>query len=97
MTQIMTITSVATRTTATAKDDKYDYRIDYSISNLGKALDSLTITVTDNTDNHAYVATMVLNNNNDDRTITSKVGSDSVALNTMFDSIISEVKSTLVV
>ena len=91
MTQIMTITSVATRTTATAKDDKYEYNVDYQVTE-GKNITSLVVTVKSGND---YIGTLSLNGEN--KSINAPQSADFEIINTMFDAIIAEIKSTLTV
>ena len=89
MTQILTQTSVAVRTTATAKDDKYEYNVDYQVTE-GKNITSLVVTVKSGND---YIGTMILNDEN--KNINALQTADFEIINTMFDAIIAEVKAGL--
>ena len=91
MTQILTKTSVATRITATAKDDKYEYNVDYQVTE-GNTITSLVVTVKSGND---YIGTLSLNGEN--KSINAPQSADFEIINTMFDAIIAEVKSTLTV
>lgn len=91
MTQILTKTSVATRTTATAKDEKYEYNVDYQVAE-GNTITSLVVTVKSGND---YIGTLSLNGEN--KSINAPQSADFEIINTMFDAIIAEVKSTLTV
>ena len=89
MTQILTKTSVATRITATAKDDKYEYNVDYQVTE-GKNITSLVVTVKSGND---YIGTLSLNGVNKNLSVPET--SDVVMINTTFDAIIAEIKTTL--
>ena len=91
MTQILTKTSVATRITATAKDDKYEYNVDYQVAE-GNTITSLVVTVKSGND---YIGTLSLNGEN--KNINAPQSADFEIINTMFDAIIAEVRSTLTV
>ena len=91
MTQILTKTSVATTITATAKDEKYEYNVDYQVTE-GKNITSLVVTVKSGND---YIGTLSLNGDN--KSINAPQSADFEIINTMFDAIIAEVKSTLTV
>ena len=91
MTQILTKTSVATRITATAKDDKYEYNVDYQVAE-GNTVTSLVVSVKSGND---YIGTLSLNGEN--KSINAPQSADFEIINTMFDAIIAEVKSTLTV
>ena len=89
MTQILTKTSVATRITATAKDDKYEYNVDYQVTE-GKNITSLVVTVKIGND---YIGTLSLNGVNKNLSVPETA--DVVMINTTFDAIIAEIKTTL--
>ena len=89
MTQILTKTSVAVRTTATAKDDKYEYNVDYQVTE-GKNIASLVVTVKSGND---YIGTLSLNSGNKNFSVPETA--DVAILNTTFDGIIAEIKGTL--
>ena len=91
MTQILTITSVATSTNATAKDDKYTYQVKYYVYNDSKELYSLTMAVEDV---NGYVGTVAINDAYN-KSITTKQDADVNIINTMFDNIVAEVKAGL--
>ena len=90
MTQILTKTSVAVRTTATAKDDKYDYAVDYSVIDAGKTLSNLVVAVKNGND---YIGTLSLNSGNKNLSVPETA--DVAIINTTFDGIIAEIKGTL--
>ena len=89
MTQILTKTSVATRITATAKDEKYEYNVDYQVAE-GNTITSLVVTVKSGTD---YIGTLSLNGVNKNLSVPETA--DVVMINTTFDAIIAEIKTTL--
>ena len=89
MTQILTKTSVATRITATAKDDKYEYNVDYQVAE-GNTITSLVVTVKSDND---YIGTLSLNGINKNLSVPETA--DVVMINTTFDAIIAEIKTTL--
>ena len=89
MTQILTKTSVATRITATAKDDKYEYNVDYQVAD-GNTITSLVVTVKSDND---YIGTLSLNGINKNLSVPETA--DVVMINTTFDAIIAEIKTTL--
>ena len=89
MEKILTKTSVAVRTTATAKDDKYEYNVDYQISG-GNTIVSLVVTVKSGND---YIGTLSLNGDN--KSINAQQTADFEIINAMFDAIIAEVKAEL--
>ena len=91
MTQILTKTSVATRITATAKDDKYDYAVDYQVAE-GNTITSLVVSVKNGND---YIGTLSLNGVNKNLSVPETA--DVVMINTTFDAIIAEIKGTLTV
>ena len=91
MTQILTKTSVATRTTATAKDDKYEYNVDYQVTE-GNTITSLVVSVKSGND---YIGTLSLNGVNKNLSVPETA--DVVMINTTFDAIIAEIKGTLTV
>jgi hypothetical protein len=97
MTQILTTTKVAKKVNATAKDEKYNYNVEYSVTeDENKTLESLSVTVTA-ISNNAYVASATLTPSSGDRCVVSKDGADSEAINAMFSNIIAEVNSTITV
>ena len=93
MTQILTKTSVATsaatRITATANDDKYDYNVDYQVAE-GNTITSLVVSVKSGND---YIGTLSLNGVNKNLSVPETA--DVVMINTTFDAIIAEIKTTL--
>jgi hypothetical protein len=93
MTQIMTITSKATKTVATATDEKYSYKVDYNVSESGNKIENLTVYVEDKTGE--YLGQMTLNGVQ--KNIVVPETTDLIAVGTMFDGIISEIKSNLTV
>ena len=90
MTQILTKTSVATRITATAKDEKYEYSVDYQVTG-DNTIASLVVSVKSGND---YIGTLSLNGVNKNLSVPETA--DVVMINTTFDAIIAEIKSTLV-
>lgn len=94
MTSILTTTKVAKKVNATAKDEKYNYNVEYSVTeDENKTLENLSVTVWA-ISNSAYAATVTLNGSDGDRNTTSKDGADVAAISNMVDSIIAEIKST---
>lgn len=91
MTQIMTITSKATKTVATATDEKYNYKVDYAVSESGNKIENLTVYVEDKTG--VYLGQMTLNGMQ--KNITVPELTDMIVIGTMFDGLIAEIKSTL--
>ena len=89
MTQILTKTSVATRITATSKDEKYEYNVDYQVAD-GNTITSLVVTVKSGND---YIGTLSLNGVNKNLSVPETA--DVVMINTTFDAIIAEIKTTL--
>ena len=92
MTQILTVTNVASAIDAVAKDDKYTYRVKYYVYKDSKEPYSLTMAVEDNTT--GYVGTVSMNDNQN-KSIIIKQTEDVNTINTMFDNIVAEVKTGL--
>jgi hypothetical protein len=91
MAKILTITNTASKTTATASDEKYNYNVEYQVGNMGKTLDSANVSVTDK--NNLYVGNVNLNGENVG--ISAPEAVDVIAIYTMFKSIIAEIRAGL--
>lgn len=97
MTRILTTTKVAKKVNATAKDEKYNYSVEYSATeDENKTLENLSIRV-DSLNGNTFVGTVGLQTCNSDRNYSLKEGSDVAVISTMAEAIIAEVKSTLTV
>ena len=93
MTKIVTIVSTSSKMTATANDDKYSYKVDYQLSNNGKTLDSVTVSVSEKNGNYAGSISL----NGTSKNISAPETVDVNAINTMFDNIVAEIKAGLTV
>jgi hypothetical protein len=91
-TKILTVISTSIKTNATASDDKYNYEVDYQVSNNGKTLDNVNVNITDK--NGAYAGNMNFVSSN--KSISVPDNTDIAVINTMFGKIIEEINSELV-
>ena len=92
MTTILQNTVVAKKVTATAEDENYRYNVAYEVGDNGKVLDSVNINAVDK--DGKYVGSM--NYQNAYKSVNLPDGTDGQSLMEMLDSIIAEIKSTLV-
>lgn len=92
---VLTTTNVAKKVSATAKDDKYTYDVEYSVNNNGKTLEGLQVTA--NTINNVYAATVTLCIDTKDLSIVAKDGVDTVAVINMYEAIFAEINDALIV
>ena len=94
MTEILKNKVASTKTTATTEDEKYRYDVSYEIGDNGKTFNGMSAMIVSK-ENDSYVGNITWNNGN--KTIGMSDGSDGDAINAIADSIISEIKSTLIV
>ena len=92
MTTILQNAVVMKKVTATAEDENYRYNVAYEVGDNGKVLDSVYINSVDK--DGKYVGSM--NYQNANKSVNLPDGIDGQSLMSMLDSIIAEIKSTLV-
>ena len=92
MTTILQNAVVAKKVTATAEDENYRYNVAYEVGDNGKVLDS--IYNNDVGKGGKYAGSM--NYQNANKSVNAPDGTDGPSLMAMLDSIIAEIKSTLV-
>lgn len=92
MTTILQNAVVVKKVTATAEDKNYRYNVAYEVGDNGKVLDSVYINAVDK--DGKYVGSM--NYQNANKSVNSPDGTDGPSLMAMLDSIIAEIKSTLI-
>ena len=92
MTTILQNAVVAKKVTATATDDNYKYNVAYEVGDNGKVLDSVYINAVDK--DGKYTGSM--NYQNANKSINLPDGIDGQSVMAMLDSIIAEIKSTLI-
>ena len=92
MTTILQDAVVTKRVTATATDENYKYNVAYEVGDNGKVLNSVNINAVDK--NGKYAGSM--NYQNANKSVNLPDGIDGQSLMAMLDSIIAEIKSTLV-
>ena len=92
MTTILENAVVTKRVTATAEDGYYKYNVAYEVGDNGKVLNSVNINAVDK--NGKYAGSM--NYQNANKSVNLPDGIDGQSLMAMLDSIIAEIKSTLV-
>ena len=92
MTTILENAVVTKRVTATATDENYKYNVAYEVGDNGKTLSSVNINAVDQ--DGKYAGSM--NYQNANKSINSPDGTDGPSLMAMLDSIIAEIKSTLI-
>lgn len=98
MTQILKTTKVAKKVNATASDDKYNYAIEYSVTeDENKTLEGLSVTANTIGDDSSYAGTVTLVVGSGDRSLVLKEGADGAVISAMVEAIIAEVKSSLTV
>ena len=91
MTTILQNAVVMKKVTATAEDENYRYNVAYEVGDNGKVLDSVYINSVDK--DGKYVGSM--NYQNANKSVNLPDGIDGQSLMSMLDSIIAEIKSTL--
>lgn len=94
MTTILNNAVFSKKVTAEANDDNYNYRVDYEVANSGKLLVSVAINAYDQSGK--YVGNMVYNSNSNSNNTSCPCDLVITPLLPMFESIMSEIKSTLV-
>ena len=92
MTTILQNAVVTKRVTATATDENYKYNVAYEVGDNGKVLNSVNINAVDK--DGKYAGSMNYQNTN--KSVNLPDGIDGQSLMAMLDSIIAEIKSTLV-
>ena len=92
MTTILQNAVVVKKVTATAEDKNYRYNVAYEVGDNGNVLDSVYINAVDK--DGKYVGSM--NYQNANKSVNSPDGTDGPSLMAMLDSIIAEIKSTLI-
>lgn len=94
MTTILQNAVFSKRVTAQASDDNYNYHVDYEVADSGKALVTVTINASDKSGK--YVGSMTYNINNNSNNVSCPCTMEIAALLPMFDSILAEIKATLI-
>ena len=92
MTTILQNAVFSKKVTATASDENYKYNVAYEVGDNGKTLSSVNINAVDK--DGKYAGSM--NYQNANKSINLPDGIDGQSLMAMIDSIIAEIKSTLV-
>ena len=92
MTTILQNAVTTKRVTATAADENYKYNVAYEVGDNGKTLSSVSINAVDK--DGKYAGSM--NYQNANKSVNSPDGTDGPSLMAMLDSIIAEIKSTLI-
>ena len=92
MTTILQNAVFSKKVTATASDENYKYNVAYEVGDNGKTLTSVNINAVDK--DGKYAGSM--NYQNANKSINLPDGIDGQSLMAMIDSIIAEIKSTLV-
>ena len=93
MTTILQNAVFSKKVTATASDEKYNYNVDYEVADNGKTLVSVTLNATKIAGN-TYAGNACYQNKN--KTTSIPETEDDAAIVAMFNSVIEEIKSTLV-
>ena len=83
------------KVTAQASDDKYNYYVNYEMTDSNKTLVSISINVQDKKGN--YIGNMNYNQSNNTKSLSSPCNNDTSDIVPMIDAIINEVKSLIVV
>ena len=92
MTTILQNAVFSKKVTATASDENYKYNVAYEVGDNGKTLTSVNINAVDK--DGKYAGSM--NYQNANKSINLPDGIDGQSLMAMIDSIIAEIKSTLI-
>lgn len=92
MTTILQNAVVMKRVTATATDENYKYNVAYEVGDNGKVLNSVNINAVDK--DGKYAGSM--NYQNANKSVNAPDGIDASAILAMLDSVIAEIKSTLI-
>ena len=92
MTAILENAVVTKRVTATATDENYKYNVAYEVGDNGKTLNNVAINAQDK--DGKYAGSM--NYQNANKSINAPDGVDTIVLSTMLDTVIAEIKATLV-
>ena len=92
MTTILENAVVMKRVTATAEDENYKYNVAYEVGDNGKVLNSVNINAVDK--DGKYAGSM--NYQNANKSVNAPDGIDGPSLMAMLDSVIEEVKATLI-
>lgn len=92
MTTILQNAVFSKKVTAQASDENYKYNVEYEVGDNGKTLTRVNINAVDK--DGKYAGSM--NYQNANKSINSPDGTDGPSLMAMLDSIIAEIKSTLI-
>ena len=92
MTTILQNAVFSKKVTATASDENYKYNVTYEVGDNGKTLTSININAQDK--DGKYVGYM--NYQNANKSVNAPDGVDTIVLSTMLDSVIAEIKATLI-